>query len=240
MKQILRVEGVTKRFGGILALYRVDLHVEEKEILGLIGPNGSGKTTLINVITGVYTPNEGEVIYNEENLVGLSPHQIADMGIVRTFQLTRPFGNLSVIDNVIVGSLLKSNNIREAREKSIETLEMVGLGDHLDVLSKDLTTGNRKRLELARALTMEPSLMLLDESLAGLTSEEMRENLALLKKIRRERGISMIVVEHVVKAVMDISDRIVVLDAGEKIADGDPRSIANNEKVIEVYLGKVI
>jgi len=240
MKQILRVEGVTKRFGGILALYRVDLHVEEKEILGLIGPNGSGKTTLINVITGVYTPNEGEVTYNEENLVGLSPHQIADMGIVRTFQLTRPFGNLSVIDNVIVGSLLKSNNIREAREKSIETLEMVGLGDHLDVLSKDLTTGNRKRLELARALTMEPSLMLLDESLAGLTSEEMRENLALLKKIRRERGISMIVVEHVVKAVMDISDRIVVLDAGEKIADGDPRSIANNEKVIEVYLGKVI
>ena len=240
MNQILKVEGVTKTFGGIRALYRVDLHVVEKEILGLIGPNGSGKTTLINVITGVYKPSEGEVLYNEENLVGLSPHQIAEKGIVRTFQLTRPFGNLSVIDNVIVGSLLKSNHIREAREKSIKTLEMVGLGDHLHVLSKDLTTGNRKRLELARALTMEPSLMLLDESLAGLTSEEMRENLALLKKIRRERGISMIVVEHVVKAVMDISDRIVVLDAGEKIADGDPRSIANNEKVIEVYLGKVI
>jgi len=240
MNQILKVEGVTKIFGGIRALYRVGLHVGEKEILGLIGPNGSGKTTLINVITGVYKPSEGEVIYNEENLVGLSPHQIAEKGIVRTFQLTRPFGNLSVIDNVIVGSLLKSNDTREAREKSIKTLEMVGLGDHLNVLSKDLTTGNRKRLELARALTMEPSLMLLDESLAGLTSAEMRENLALLKKIRSERGISMIVVEHVVKAVMDVSDRIVVLDAGEKIAEGDPQSIANNEKVIEVYLGKVM
>jgi len=240
MNQILKVEGVTKIFGGIRALYRVGLHVGEKEILGLIGPNGSGKTTLINVITGVYKPSEGEVLYNEENLVGLSPHQIAEKGIVRTFQLTRPFGNLSVIDNVIVGSLLKSNNTREARERSIKTLEMVGLGDHLHVLSKDLTTGNRKRLELARALTMEPSLMLLDESLAGLTSAEMRENLTLLKKIRSERGISMIVVEHVVKAVMDVSDRIVVLDAGEKIAEGDPQSIANNEKVIEVYLGKVM
>jgi len=240
MNQILKVEGVTKIFGGIRALYRVGLHVGEKEILGLIGPNGSGKTTLINVITGVYKPSEGEVLYNGENLVGLSPHQIAEKGIVRTFQLTRPFGNLSAIDNVIVGSLLKSNDTREAREKSIETLEMVGLGDHLHVLSKDLTTGNRKRLELARALTMEPSLMLLDESLAGLTSAEMRENLALLKRIRSERGISMIVVEHVVKAVMDVSDRIVVLDAGEKIAEGDPQSIANNEKVIEVYLGKVM
>lgn len=240
MNQILKVEGITKIFGGIRALYRVGLHVGEKEILGLIGPNGSGKTTLINVITGVYKPSEGEVLYNGENLVGLSPHQIAEKGIVRTFQLTRPFGNLSAIDNVIVGSLLKSNDTREAREKSIETLEMVGLGDHLHVLSKDLTTGNRKRLELARALTMEPSLMLLDESLAGLTSAEMRENLALLKRIRSERGISMIVVEHVVKAVMDVSDRIVVLDAGEKIAEGDPQSIANNEKVIEVYLGKVM
>lgn len=240
MNQILKVEGVTKRFGGIRALYRVSLHVGEKEILGLIGPNGSGKTTLINVITGVYEPNEGEVLYNGENLVGLPPHQITTKGIVRTFQLTRPFGNLSVVDNVIVGSLLKSDNIVEAREKSIETLEMVGLGDHLHVLSKDLTTGNRKRLELARALTMDPSLMLLDESLAGLTLAEMRDNLVLLKKIRSERGISMIVVEHVVKAVMDVSDRIVVLDAGETIAEGDPQSIANNEKVIEVYLGKAI
>ena len=240
MKEMLKVEDITKSFGGIRALHRVSFHVAKKEIVGLIGPNGSGKTTLINVISGVYNPDEGKVFYNGENLVGSPPHLIAEKGVVRTFQLTRPFGNLSVIDNVIVGSLLKSDNMVEARERSIKTLKMVGLGDYLHVLSKDLTTGNRKKLELARALSMEPSLMLLDESLAGLTSAEIRGNLTLLKRIRSDRGISMIVVEHVVKAVMDVSDRIVVLDAGEKIAEGDPQSIANNEQVVEVYLGKSV
>ena len=236
-KPILHVINVSKSFGGIKALDNVTLELHKGEILGLIGPNGSGKTTLINIISGFYKPDSGKVLFENENITGKPPHYIVSKGIVRTFQLTKPFGGLTVLSNVTLGVLYNTKDLYKAREKALNILKQVGLYEKRNILTKSLSVPDRRKLELARALALEPKVMLLDEVLAGLTPVEANVLLNLIDKVRRERQISVIIVEHVVKAVMKIADRVVVLNAGKKIAEGKPEDIVRNEEVIRVYLG---
>ncbi len=238
---VLRVEGVTKRFGGLVALSNVSFEVYEGEILGLIGPNGAGKTTMFNVITGVYKPEAGRVIYRGVDITGWRPHRIARLGIARTHQIVKPFGDLTVLENTMVGALFgrrhKEMTEEKAREVAEEVLDFVGLEDKKDLPARVLNVQEKKRLELARALAEDPDLLLLDEVLAGLTPTEVERMLRLLEKIRRERGVTMIMIEHVMHAVMNLADRIVVLHFGRKLAEGTPEEVANNPEVIAAYLG---
>jgi len=238
---ILKVENVTKRFGGLVALSNVSFEVYEGEILGLIGPNGAGKTTLFNVITGVYKPEEGRVIFKGTDITGWRPHKIARMGIARTHQIVKPFGDLTVLENTMVGALFgkRHGEIGEAEAARIaeEVLEFVGLADKKDLPARALNVQEKKRLELARALAEDPDLLLLDEVLAGLTPSEVQRMLKLLEQVRSERGVTMIMIEHVMHAVMNLADRIVVLHFGRKLAEGTPEEVANNPEVIAAYLG---
>ena len=238
---ILRVEGVTKRFGGLVALSNVTFDVYREEILGLIGPNGAGKTTLFNVITGVYKPEAGKVYFKGIDITGWKPHKIARLGIARTHQIVKPFGDLTVLENTMIGALFgrrhKEISEDEARKIATEVLDFVGLGDKKELPARVLNVQEKKRLELARALAEEPELLLLDEVLAGLTPTEVKRMLDLLEKIRRERRITIIMIEHVMHAVMNLADRIVVLHFGRKLAEGTPEEVANNPEVITAYLG---
>ncbi len=235
---VLQVKGVVKRFGGIVAVNKVSFEVHEGEILGLIGPNGAGKTTLFNCITGVYTPEEGQVVFLGENITGLQPHVIAQKGIVRTWQKVRPFKKMTVLETVTVGGLLKTNSVREAREKAKETLRFIGFPEEkFDVLGKEITLIGHKLVDLARALATEPQLLLLDEVAAGLRPHEMESLAEVLRKINKEKALTMIVVEHVMRFVMGLSGRLIVMHEGQKIAEGKPEEIANNPKVVEAYLG---
>ena len=238
---ILRVENVTKRFGGLVALDHVTFSVKQGEILGLIGPNGAGKTTLFNVISGVYKPEEGRVIFKNTDITGWKPHKIAHLGIARTHQIVRPFGDLTVLENAMIGALFgkRSDEIteEEARKIAEEVLDYVGLGEKKDLPARVLNVQEKKRLELARALSAEPELLLLDEVLAGLTPTEVENMLILLRRIRVEKNITIIMIEHVMHAVMNLADRIVVLHFGRKIAEGTPEEVANNPEVITAYLG---
>ncbi|MEB3759232.1 MAG: ABC transporter ATP-binding protein [Desulfurococcales archaeon] len=238
---ILRVEKVTKRFGGLVALSDVSFEVNQGEILGLIGPNGAGKTTLFNVITGVYKPEEGRVIFKNKDITGLRPHKIARMGIARTHQIVKPFGDLTVLENTMIGALYgrRHGHIteEEARDIALDILEFVGLKEKADLPARILNIQEKKRLELARALAEEPELLLLDEVLAGLNPSEVAKMLDLLRKIRSEKNVTMIMIEHVMHAVMNLADRIVVLHFGRKIAEGTPEEVASNPEVITAYLG---
>lgn len=238
---ILRVEGVTKRFGGLEALSDVSFHVYRGEILGLIGPNGAGKTTLFNVISGVYKPDSGRVIFNGKDITGWKPHRVARLGISRTHQIVKPFGDLTVLENTMVGALFgkRSSSITEdeARDIAMEVLDFIGLSDKTDLPARVLNVQEKKRLELARALASEPELLLLDEVLAGLTPTEVEHMLGLLRRIRREKGVTIILIEHVMHAVMNLADRIVVLHFGRKLAEGTPEEVSNNQEVITAYLG---
>ncbi len=238
---ILRVENVTKRFGGLVALDHVTFSVKQGEILGLIGPNGAGKTTLFNVISGVYKPEEGRVIFKDTDITGWKPHKVARLGIARTHQIVRPFGDLTVLENAMIGALFgkRSDEIteEEARKIAEEVLDYVGLGEKKDLPARVLNVQEKKRLELARALSAEPELLLLDEVLAGLTPTEVENMLILLRRIRVEKNITIIMIEHVMHAVMNLADRIVVLHFGRKIAEGTPEEVANNPEVITAYLG---
>ncbi len=240
-KPILEVEGVTKRFGGLVALDNVSFNVYEGEILGLIGPNGAGKTTLFNVITGVYKPEAGRVVFKGTDITGWPPHKIARLGIARTHQIVKPFGDLTVLENTMVGALFGRHYGRigedEARRIAEEVLEFVGLGDKKDMPARVLNVQEKKRLELARALAEDPELLLLDEVLAGLTPTEVERMLALLRRVREEKGVTIIMIEHVMHAVMNLADRIVVLHFGRKLAEGTPEEVANNPEVIAAYLG---
>ena len=238
---ILKVENITKRFGGLVALDHVTFSVKQREILGLIGPNGAGKTTLFNVISGVYKPEEGRVIFKDTDITGWKPHKVAHLGIARTHQIVRPFGDLTVLENAMIGALFgkRSDEIteEEARKVAEEVLDYVGLGEKKDLPARILNVQEKKRLELARALSAEPELLLLDEVLAGLTPTEVENMLILLRRIRVERNITIIMIEHVMHAVMNLADRIVVLHFGRKIAEGTPEEVANNPEVITAYLG---
>ena len=235
---LLQVQNVTKRFGGLIAVDNVSFDIMEGETLGLIGPNGAGKTTLFNSISGTYAPEEGNITFSGEALIGLQPHEVAKRGLVRTFQIVKPFAGLNVVDNVKVGAFLRHTNARIAEEKAREIVEFVGLGQSATRLAKNLTTAGRKRLELARALATEPRLLLLDEVMAGLTPTESREIVEVIKQIKIQYNLTLLVIEHVMQAVMSLSDRIAVLHHGQLIAIDKPQIIASDSAVIEAYLGK--
>jgi branched-chain amino acid transport system ATP-binding protein len=238
--RILEGNGVSKHFGGLAAISNVDFHVDQGEIVGLIGPNGAGKTTLFNLISAALTLNAGEIRFKGEKISGLKPHQICRAGIARTFQSVKVFSNIPVLGNVMLGSLfgtLKGMSSADATREAAESLEFVGLSAAKGIPAKDLTLANQKRLEVARALATKPELLMLDELIAGLNPSETAQAMELVTRIRKE-GITILMIEHVMKAIMSICDRIMVLHHGEKIAEGTPSEITNNQTVIEVYLGK--
>ncbi len=240
---MLEAKNITKRFGGLVALNNVTLTVKEGELLGLIGPNGSGKTTLFNVITGYYRPEGGRVYYNGQDITGLRPHKIVKMGIARTFQIPKPFGRLTVVENVMSAAMYGREEVHsksEAREIAMEWLEYVRLKDKANVEAKSLNIVERKLMELARALSTDPRLLLLDEVVAGLNPSEMMEVVELVRRLVDEKGITIVMVEHVMKAVMTISDRVFVLHRGAKLAEGKPEEIAKDPKVVEAYLGEPV
>jgi branched-chain amino acid transport system ATP-binding protein len=235
---ILQVSGVSKRFGGLQALLHVTFDLPEGQIMGLIGPNGAGKTTLFNVINGVYGPDEGKVIFRDEDVSGKAPYELARRGLARTHQIVRPLNDLTVQENVMVGSCFgrEGNGLAEAAVIADEVIEFVGLKARSDQLAGSLNVAQKKRLEMARALASRPYLLLLDEVLAGLNPSEIGTMVETIRKIRQQ-GVTIIMIEHVMHAVMNVSDRIIVLDYGQQIAEGSPQEIANDARVIEAYLG---
>ena len=234
---LLQIRDVSRLFGGLSALSHVSCEVNRGEILGLIGPNGAGKTTLFNVVNGFYPPSIGEVFFKGETISHLKPHQICKLGIARTFQVVKPLQRMTTFDNVIASAFLRSKNKGEAEKTAIEMLQFTGLYDDRNRISKGLPLGKRKKLEITRALATQPDMILLDESFAGLNPSEQNELISIIREIRA-RGITLMVIEHHMKVIMAISDRIVVLNYGEKIAEGTPREIGQNPLVIQAYLGE--
>jgi branched-chain amino acid transport system ATP-binding protein len=239
---VLTATNVTKRFGGLVAVDDVDFSIDDEEIVGLIGPNGAGKTTLFNTITGVYTPNEGSITFDGAELVGKTPNEVAQLGIARTFQEARTFNESTVLENAKLGALYgtdESPSMGEATERAHEALAFVGLDDKHEVEAGQLTIADRKQLELAKGLAAHPKLILVDEIGAGLTPTEIDEITRTLERARDERGVSVFWIEHIMEAIMSVTDRIIVLNQGEKIADGTPEEIRSDERVTQAYLGEV-
>jgi len=234
---LLQIQQVSKRFGGLAALTDVSYSVEKGEILGLIGPNGAGKTTLFNVVNGFYPPSKGEVLFRGERISHLQPYQICKLGIGRTFQVVKPLQRMTVFDNVIASAFLRAKDKAHAEEIAIEALKFAGLYEDRSLISKGLPLGKRKRLEVTRALATQPEMILMDESFAGLNPTEINDQIEIIRQIK-SKGITIMVIEHHMRVIMSISDRIVVLNYGVKIAEGTPLEIGNNPIVIEAYLGE--
>ena len=237
MAAILEIKHVSKFFGGLAANSDVSFDVEHERILGLIGPNGAGKTTLFNCITGFYPPTRGDVIFKGVRINGLQPDQVCRLGMARTWQKVRPLAKMTVLDNVMVGALSRTGSLRVARDVAHEQLAVVRLDHKDDHLAGGLPIGERKKLEVARVLATKPELLLLDEVMGGLNTGEKEEIIQLILELKK-RGLTQMVIEHDMKAIMRISDRIVVLNSGEKLAEGGPREIAENPDVITAYLGE--
>jgi branched-chain amino acid transport system ATP-binding protein len=235
---LIEVKGVSKQFGGLAALTDVSFVLNKGEILGLIGPNGAGKTTIFNVINGFYPPTKGEVFFKGQKVSNLKPHVLCRLGIARTFQVVKPLQRMSTLDNVIASAFVRAKNKAQAEEIAEDILKFTNIYEDRNLVSKGLPLGKRKRLEIARALATQPEIILLDESFAGLNPTEINEQIEIVKKIRTEKGITILVIEHHMKVIMTISDRIVVLTYGQKIAEGTPSEIGHNPLVIEAYLGE--
>jgi branched-chain amino acid transport system ATP-binding protein len=239
MAEALVIKGLSKRFGGLRAVQDVSFSVQENETVALIGPNGAGKTTSFNLMTGFHRPDSGSVLAYGREIVGLKPHDICAHGLARTFQVAKPFGAMTVLDNVMTGAFLRDRNIAAAREKAREAIEFVGLTARESTAAKDLTTIDQRRLEMARALATQPRLLLLDEVMAGLNPSEIDQAVALVGKLS-QRGLTIVIVEHVMRAIMAVARHIVVLDHGQKIAEGSPKEIVENPEVVRAYLGSYV
>jgi len=235
---LIEVKGVSKQFGGLAALTDVSFVLNKGEILGLIGPNGAGKTTIFNVINGFYPPTKGDVFFKGQKVSNLKPHVLCKLGLARTFQVVKPLQRMSTLDNVIASAFVRAKNKAQAEEIAVDILKFTNIYEDRNLISKGLPLGKRKRLEIARALATQPEIILLDESFAGLNPTEINEQIEIVKKIRVEKGITILVIEHHMKVIMTISDRIVVLTYGQKIAEGTPSEIGHNPLVIEAYLGE--
>jgi len=237
---LLEGVNISKFFGGLAALKNVSFSLNKREIVGLIGPNGAGKTTLFNIITGFIPPSSGTILFKGKKLNGLKPHKICRSGIARTYQIVKPFSNLTVLENVTVGIVSREKNrvsFSKARSEALEILKLVGLENKESVLAKNLTLMDKKMLEFARALATKPEVLLLDEVCAGLNPTEIYRAIQLIKSLR-EHGITIFWIEHIMRAIMTVADRIIVLHHGEKIAEGPPKEIANDSRVIDAYLGE--
>ena len=242
-KDILQIRDVWKKFGGLIAVKNVTFNVGEREILGIIGPNGAGKTTLFNLITGYYKPDRGKIFFIQENITGYPTYKLAKKGLVRTFQIVRPFLGMSILDNVLVSiyaskGLWKSPSEREVLKIAEEVLDFVKLRDKKDILAEDLAHGERKRLEIARALAIDPKLLLLDEPVGGLTPKEIDEIAYLIHKIHREKEITLVIIEHNMRMIMKICDRIIVMNQGEILSEGTAEEVSSDKRVIKAYLGE--
>ena len=235
---LLEVKDITMQFGGLAAVADVSFVLNKGEILGLIGPNGAGKTTLFNVINGFYHPTKGDVYLKGKRVTNLRPHVLCKLGVARTFQVVKPLQRMTTLDNVIASAFIRTKSKKEAQELSLEILKFTDLYDDINVLSKGLPLGKRKRLEIARALATQPEIILLDEAFAGLNPTEINEQIEIIKKIRTERGITILIIEHHMRVIMAVSDRIIVLNYGQKIAEGTPSEIGHNPAVIVAYLGE--
>jgi branched-chain amino acid transport system ATP-binding protein len=234
---LLTLERVTKRFGGLTAVREVGLEVRRGDLLGIIGPNGAGKTTLFHVISGYFRPDEGRVVFDGRDITGQPAHAVSRLGLTRTFQIVKPFGNLSVLDNVMIGALTRRASTREARADAEQVIGLCGLGPHAAARARALPLALRKRLEVARALATRPRLLLLDEVMAGLNPTELGAMIELVRRLHAD-GLTLIVIEHVMAAMMRLAQRIVMLHHGEKIAEGTPREITSDRRVIDAYLGE--
>jgi branched-chain amino acid transport system ATP-binding protein len=236
MTDALVIKGLNKRFGGLRAVQDVSFTVKENETVALIGPNGAGKTTSFHLITGFHRADSGSVKAFGKEMVGLKPHQVCALGLARTFQVAKPFGAMTVLANVLTGAFLRDRHVAAARERAREAIDFVGLSAREQTPAKDLTTIDQRRLEMARALATQPRILLLDEVMAGLNPSEIDQAVALVGKLS-QRGLTIVIVEHVMRAIMAVARHIVVLDHGQKIAEGTPREIVENPEVIRAYLG---
>src|SRR5580704_17881594 len=239
MAEALVIRGLNKRFGGLRAVQDVSFSVQENETVALIGPNGAGKTTSFHLMTGFHRPDSGSVLAFGREIVGLKPHDICALGLARTFQVAKPFGAMTVLDNVMTGAFLRDRHVATARERAREAIEFVGLAAREQTAAKDLTTIDQRRLEMARALATQPKILLRDEVMAGLNPAEIDQAVALVGKLS-QRGLTIVIVEHVMRAIMAVARRIVVLDHGQKIAEGNPKQIVENPEVVRAYLGSYV
>jgi len=235
---ILKVENLSKFFGGIKANENINFNVNQGEILGVIGPNGAGKSTLFDLITGYTKPDNGKILYKNKNIFGARPDIVSNLGIGRTFQKLKPFSDQTLLENVMIGAFAKENNIKKARDRALEVIDFVDLIEKRHHYARELSTGQRKRLELARAMATEPDLLLMDEVTGGVDQKTIRGLVQLLKKLKKF-GTTIVTIEHNINIIMEISDNILALDQGQKIAFGNPKEIQNNKKVIDAYLGSV-